>query len=571
MNAGILEEEEFVRETRHSLEGLAECGVDTVSWEQFKEQLRESASAFGRRRAAKARQVRDHLTRTLKVLLEEEQDPGAFREDIKNCKDQLLGPQVRSRVEALEGEIQPSKIFRTHERRRVRENAPREVRGEEGVATSQEEIAALFGEAYGKLFREEELDEDAFVSVLRGSPTVPDETTDASCLWMEQRDESAVEINAGYITLANGVKIPVVNAANVSAKSLLGCFKYLLLGDGDRTEVTSVLVLLGLHAIWQLRTAMVQCHLDARPTWDYFLAKLDWVVSVTGRGAAGGADEWQGLRRQLESGGHSPGRQLLGGRGCRLPSDGQGSVVVGGGGGPHPCGYGERLVYKIPCQDCGSSYIGETGRKKITRMKEHQRDVKYSTNATRLKTELVDHAWTTGHTFDFTAATTLAKEDSVETRKKVAEGSILNSPSGARETSNGRWYNRWPEERTWTPAVIEGTTDAPRSYVVTTEDGQSKRRTREDLRLLPTNTTVENAPSVHGNGTADTSSQQTPPGDDQVGHAPSPADEDATAGATNVQSATPERRSMRLQRKPQRYPTSERKRPEEEEDVMGQS
>ncbi|KAM7307361.1 uncharacterized protein ISCGN_010997 [Ixodes scapularis] len=44
-------------------------------------------------------------------------------------------------------------------------------------------------------------------------------------------------------------------------------------------------------------------------------------------------------------------------------------------------------------------------------MKEHQRDVKYSTNATRLKTELVDHAWTTGHAFDFTAATTLAKED----------------------------------------------------------------------------------------------------------------------------------------------------------------
>ncbi|KAG0437221.1 hypothetical protein HPB47_017549 [Ixodes persulcatus] len=36
----------------------------------------------------------------------------------------------------------------------------------------------------------------------------------------------------------------------------------------------------------------------------------------------------------------------------------------------------------------------------------------------------------------------------VETRKKVAEGSILNSPSGARETSNGRWYNRWPEETT---------------------------------------------------------------------------------------------------------------------------
>ncbi|KAM7297544.1 GIY-YIG nuclease family protein [Ixodes scapularis] len=50
-------------------------------------------------------------------------------------------------------------------------------------------------------------------------------------------------------------------------------------------------------------------------------------------------------------------------------------------------------------------------------MKEHQRDVKYSTNATRLKTELVDHAWTTGHTFDFTAVTTLAKEDRWGPRK----------------------------------------------------------------------------------------------------------------------------------------------------------
>ncbi|KAG0422866.1 hypothetical protein HPB47_001342 [Ixodes persulcatus] len=59
---------------------------------------------------------------------------------------------------------------------------------------------------------------------------------------------------------------------------------------------------------------------------------------------------------------------------------------------------------------------------------------------------------------DSSAATKGASEDpaqvaappppngSVETRKKVVEGSILNSPSGARETSNGRWYYRWPEE-----------------------------------------------------------------------------------------------------------------------------
>ncbi|KAG0418351.1 hypothetical protein HPB47_004923 [Ixodes persulcatus] len=503
MNAGVLEEEGFVRETRHALEGLAESGVDAVSWEQFKEQFRESASAFGRRRAAEARQVRDHLTRTLKILLEdEERDPGAFREDIKNCKDQLLGlleerykgAQVKSRVEALEGVMQPSKIFRTHERMRVRENALREVRGKGVVATSQEEIAAMFEEAYGKLFRKEELDEDAFVSILHGSPTVPDETTDvmncpirpseavccpgvtakkihrswATFVWRSpwertRRDNLFLHQESGGLGLVNIIiklnvqrfllfrdaKEPTLLSAlhhlgfpylgrwmvstsgrsakaaelrfyseiaeaiqffsalfswdylttvtkrklywdTVSAtfppplyrpppvpdgaarlfrfvqrlptptatkdffvrmhmevlpdKSWLhgkgvfvpwslncdlcgntetiqhvlvessnaylfwdemrtcfrlrsafdvewGTFKYRLLGDGERTEATSVLVLLGLDAIWQSRTAMVQCHLDARPTWDYFLAKLDWVVSVTGMGAAGGADE----------------------------------------------------------------------------------------------------------------------------------------------------------------------------------------------------------------------------------------------------------------------------------------
>ncbi|XP_040063702.1 uncharacterized protein LOC120838030 [Ixodes scapularis] len=92
MNVSVLEEEKFVKKTTHALEGLAECGEDTVSWEQFKEQLRESASTFGRRRAAEARQARDHFTTTLKILLtEEEQDPEVFREDIKNCKYQLLG------------------------------------------------------------------------------------------------------------------------------------------------------------------------------------------------------------------------------------------------------------------------------------------------------------------------------------------------------------------------------------------------------------------------------------------------------------------------------------------------
>ncbi|KAM7296912.1 hypothetical protein ISCGN_022067 [Ixodes scapularis] len=187
MNASVLESEEFVGKTRCALERLVESGVDAVTWESFKANLRESACAFGRRRAAEARETRIHLAKTLRMLLEEEeQNPGTFADDIKNCKEQLLGileeryrgAQVRSRVQALEGEIQPCKIFRTHERQRVRENTLREVRGERGVATSQQEIAVAFEEAFGRLFQEENLDETAFESILHESPTVPEEASD---------------------------------------------------------------------------------------------------------------------------------------------------------------------------------------------------------------------------------------------------------------------------------------------------------------------------------------------------------------------------------------------------------
>ncbi|XP_042143687.1 uncharacterized protein LOC121834023 [Ixodes scapularis] len=77
-------------------------------------------------------------------------------------------------------------------------------------------------------------------------------------------------------------------------------FKYLQLEERDKTEVAHVMMLLGLHAIWQSRTAMVQCHLDARPTWSYFVSTLGWVLSVTSRQPNAG--DWECIERQLEEG-----------------------------------------------------------------------------------------------------------------------------------------------------------------------------------------------------------------------------------------------------------------------------
>uniref|UniRef100_A0A131YEL2 Tick transposon n=1 Tax=Rhipicephalus appendiculatus TaxID=34631 RepID=A0A131YEL2_RHIAP len=70
------------------------------------------------------------------------------------------------------------------------------------------------------------------------------------------------------------------------------------------------------------------------------------------------------------------------------------------------------VVHKVPCGHCDATYIGETGRKRSTRLKEHKGDVAKATHATPCKTELVEHCWTTGHAFDFSNATTLAREQS---------------------------------------------------------------------------------------------------------------------------------------------------------------
>ncbi|KAM7294574.1 hypothetical protein ISCGN_024080 [Ixodes scapularis] len=117
MNFSILESEDFIEETRRALERLSEGSADAVFWENFKH-APEAAE-------------------------EEERSPGAFGDDIKYCREQLLtvleeryrGAQVRSRTDVLEG-----------------------------------------------LFRKEVVDTDAFEPLLRGSSSVPEEAIDViSC------------------------------------------------------------------------------------------------------------------------------------------------------------------------------------------------------------------------------------------------------------------------------------------------------------------------------------------------------------------------------------------------------
>src|SRR5436190_15829359 len=81
-------------------------------------------------------------------------------------------------------------------------------------------------------------------------------------------------------------------------------------------------------------------------------------------------------------------------------------------------------VYKIPCV-CGKVYIGETGRKISTRIKEHQRYTKYGHFT---QSALAEHWKETGHSIQYDKATVLALSQGYFPRKYREALEILKHP-----------------------------------------------------------------------------------------------------------------------------------------------
>ena len=71
---------------------------------------------------------------------------------------------------------------------------------------------------------------------------------------------------------------------------------------------------------------------------------------------------------------------------------------------PVPIEQQNGVVYRIPCGDCESTYVGQSGRSLACRMKEHQRAVRGGdTNASAI----AEHAWGHQHQIDWGAAEVL--------------------------------------------------------------------------------------------------------------------------------------------------------------------
>ena len=85
------------------------------------------------------------------------------------------------------------------------------------------------------------------------------------------------------------------------------------------------------------------------------------------------------------------------------------------------------LIYCVPCKNCSSSYIGETGRKFGLRIKEHQKEVESFTAGTKTrasraressvthKSAITDHAVEENHVIDWYKAKVVDRDAQQQT------------------------------------------------------------------------------------------------------------------------------------------------------------
>ena len=74
---------------------------------------------------------------------------------------------------------------------------------------------------------------------------------------------------------------------------------------------------------------------------------------------------------------------------------------------PVPPDQRKGVVYKIPCSDCGMTYVGQTGRTLKVRKKEHMRAL---TNSDAMTSALAEHAMDTMHKIAWEDAVVLASD-----------------------------------------------------------------------------------------------------------------------------------------------------------------
>jgi len=118
-------------------------------------------------------------------------------------------------------------------------------------------------------------------------------------------------------------------------------------------------------------------------------------------------------------------------------------------------------VYKIPCHNCSSTYIGETGRSYGKRQEEHRKEVESISNRTLTwadwkdvaggtnKSAITDHVAKENHVVDWSGAKILDREGHRRTRQlqSLQPSNVLWPYYGQVLISKVRWPYAWQTKR----------------------------------------------------------------------------------------------------------------------------
>lgn len=90
------------------------------------------------------------------------------------------------------------------------------------------------------------------------------------------------------------------------------------------------------------------------------------------------------------------------------------------------------MVYEVPCRDCNSVYVGETGRSLEMRLREH----KYAVKTGDTKNGIAVHAWTKEHQVNWDAAKVRVREQQL-TRRKAMESLLIRQHANSSNLDKG--------------------------------------------------------------------------------------------------------------------------------------
>ena len=120
------------------------------------------------------------------------------------------------------------------------------------------------------------------------------------------------------------------------------------------------------------------------------------------------------------------------------------------------------VIYQIPCRDWEKSYVGQTGRTLLQRVKEHQRAVKMMNTDS---SALAEHTWNEHHHIAWEEAMILDQHPFLHSRCVMESWYINNIP----ETLN-REKGLLPETYLSLPSTLQTSRSLPPTTITTPTD-----------------------------------------------------------------------------------------------------